>query len=75
MGFAAAVVDRELPVRLVAFAGQAQGHVFDQFPQIVGGIGESEELGGMLVYWPLALLHDHVVQVGGEYGQRQFAGL
>ena len=75
VGFATTIVDGEFAVGLVALTGQAQNDVPDQFTQIVGGIGEREELGGILVDWPPALLHHHVVQVGGKYGQRKFAGL
>ena len=75
MGFAAAVVDGEFSIRFVGLTGQAETHIFDQFPQVEGGEGEGEEFVGVFVNWSLALLHDHVVQVSGKYGQREFACL
>ena len=75
MGFAAAVVDGEFSIRFVGLTGQAETHIFDQFPQVVGGEGEGEEFVGVFVNWSLALLHDHVVQISGKYGQREFACL
>ena len=52
VGLAAAVVDGELAVRLVAAARQAQCHLFDQLAQIEGRIGERKELGRILVHRP-----------------------
>ena len=72
---AAAVVDGQLAVRLVAVPGQAKGHVPDQFAQIEGRIGEGKELSRLLVYRSVPLLHHHVVQVGGKHRQRQLAAL
>ena len=68
VGLAAAVVDGKLAVRLVGLPGQPQADILDQLPEVVGRKGEGEELRGVFVDWPLALLHDHVIQVGGEYG-------
>ena len=70
MGFASAVVDGEFSIRLVGLASQTKTHIFDQFPQVVGGEGKGEELVGIFVNGSLALLHDHVVQVSGKDGQR-----
>ena len=64
---APAVVDGECAVRLVALSRQPQGDILDQFAQVVRGIGEDEELGGILVNRALTLLHHHVVQVGGKH--------
>ena len=75
MSLAAPVVDRQLAVGPVASAGQAQDHLLDQLAQIVGGIGEREKFGGILVDRAPALLHDHVVEIGGEHRQRQLSGL
>ena len=72
---AAAVVDGQLAVRLVAAPGQAKGHVLDQFAQIEGRVGERKERSRLLVYRPVPLLHHHVVQVGGKHRQRQLAAL
>ena len=73
VGLAATIVDGELAIRLVALPRQADTDVLDQLAQIVGRVGEREELCRVLVHRPPAFLHDHVVQVGGEYGQRQLA--
>ena len=75
MGFTAAVVDGEFSICFVGLTSQAETHIFDQFPQVVGGEGEGEEFVGVFVNGSLALLHDHVIQVSGKYGQREFAGL
>ena len=72
MRLAAAVVDGECAVRLVALARQPQGDILDQFPQVVRGIREGKELGRILVNRALTLLHHYVVQVGGKYCQRKF---
>ena len=75
MGLAPSVVDREFPIRLVALAGQTQSYVSDQGAQVIGRIGQGKEFGRMLVDRSLAFLHDHVVQVSGKYGQREFTRL
>ena len=72
---AAAVVDGKLAVRLVAAAGEPVADVLDQLPEVQGGEGEGEKLVGLLVHRPLSLLHDNVVQVGGEDGQGQLPRL
>ena len=61
VSLAAAVVYGELPVCLVGPAGQAQADVLDQFPQVVGRVGEGKELGRVFVDRTPALLHHHVV--------------
>ena len=72
---AAAVVDGQLAVRLVAAPGQAKSHVLYQFAQIESRVGEGKERSRLLVYRPVPLLHHHVVQVGGKHRQRQLAAL
>ena len=71
---AADVVDGELAVRFIGPGVEAQADVLDQFPQVVGRLSESEELGRVLVDGTPPFLHNHVIQVGGEYGQRKLAG-
>ena len=74
VGLAAAVGQLELPHRLRVPARETQHDVPRELAQRERRIGEREKPGGVLVYRPRASLHHHVVQVGGEVGQRQLAG-
>ena len=69
MRLAAAVVDGELAVRFVGSGIKSQADILDQFPEVVGRESEGEELGWVFVDGTPPLLHHHVVEVGGEYGQ------
>ena len=66
MGLAPAVVDRQLAVGPIALTGQAPGYVPYQLPQAQRGVAEGEEFFWVLIYWSLAPLHDHVIEVGSE---------
>ena len=74
VGLAAAVGQFELPHRLRVSSRETQHDVPGELAQREGRVGQGEEPGGILVYRPRAPLHHHVVQVGGEVGQRQLAG-
>ena len=74
VGLAAAIGHFKLADRLGALAGQARGDVLRQFAQRVRGIGEGEELGGVLVDRAPVGAGDDFVQVGGEFRQGEFAG-
>ena len=74
VGLSAPVGHFKLADRLGALAGQARGDVLRQFAQRVRGIGEGEELGGVLVDRAPVGAGDDFVQVGGEFGQGELAG-
>ncbi len=65
-----AIRQLELPDGSVAAASQAQDHVAGQLAQIIGGISQGKELGRVFVDGPAALLHRHIVQIGGKDRQR-----
>ena len=71
VGLAAAVGQFELPHRLVALPREPAGDVLHQLPQRVGRIGEGEEPRRVFVDGALPARQRHLVQVGGELGQRQ----
>ena len=74
VGLAAAVGQFELPYRLVALPREPSGDVLHQLAQGVGRIGEGEELLRLLVHRATALPEGHLVQVGGEFRERQRTG-
>jgi hypothetical protein len=69
VGFAAAVGQFELAHGFVVFACQAGDDIAGQFAQVVGGVGEGEEVGRVFVDRARAFLGCDIVQVGGEGGQ------
>lgn len=70
VGLAPAVSQLELPHRLVAPPGQAQDYLAAELAQVVGGIGQGEEFPRVTVYLARPA-HHHLVEVGGEDGQRE----
>ena len=73
MGLASAIGQFELADGLGVLAGEAKRHVAREVPQRNGGKGKGEEPVRVLIDRPRAFLHRHVVQVGGEVGEREFA--
>ena len=70
----AAIGQLELPHRLVALPGEPCRHVLHQLAQRVGRIGQREEFRRVLVDRPASLRLRDLVQVGGEFGEREFTG-
>ena len=59
---------------LVVVARQPLDHILGQFAQVVGRVGQGEELGGFLIDLP-RLVHHHVVQIRREDGERKLTRL
>ena len=73
MGLAPAVGELELADGLGIPAGEAERHVARELTQREGRKGQREETARVLVDRSRAILHDNVVEVGGEVGERELA--
>ena len=74
MGLAAAVGELQLPHRLVALSREPRRDVLHELPQRKGRKGEREELLRVLVHRAAALRECHLVEVGRELREGEFAG-
>ena len=74
VSLAAAVGEFQLADGFLVLACQALHYILSHLAQVVGGIGEREELRRVFVEGPPALLHSDFVEIGGEGSQREFAG-
>ena len=73
MGLAPAVGELELADGLGVPAGEAERHVARKLAQGEGRKGQREETARVLVDRSRAFLHDDVVKIGGEVGERELA--